>query len=85
MWSKVKNSNYVGELGGIGLNPLNTEADTLDTIEVGNKLGAAHIGIGDSLDFGQRISSDMHLNATMIDVTVEVDGTAVVADNQILV
>jgi len=85
MWAKVENANYVGELGGIGLNPLNAPSDKIDALEVMMKLGAAHIGFGDSLDFGQRIASEMHLNGTMLDVTIEVDGKAVVSDEKILV
>jgi len=85
MWAKVENANYVGELGGIGLNPLNAPSDKIDALEVMMKLGAAHIGFGDSLDFGQRIASEMHLNGTMLDVTIEVDGKAVLTDNKILV
>lgn len=85
MWSEVENANYVGELGGIGLNPLNTPADRLDAIEVMMKMGVAHIGFGDSLTYGHRVASKMHLNGSMLDVTIEVDGKPVVADNQILV
>jgi len=85
MWAKVENANYVGELGGIGLNPLNAPADRIDALEVMMKLGCAHIGFGDSLDFGQRISSEMHLNGTMLDVTIEVDGKPVIAENKILI
>lgn len=85
LWANIRNANYIGELGGIALNPLNKLSGRMDTVEESMKLGAAHIGFGDSLTYGDRVSSKLHLNGTMLDITVEVDGRTVVSNNQILV
>jgi len=85
LWANIKNANYIGELGGIGLNPLNKLSGRMDTVEESMKLGVAHIGFGDSLTYGDRVSSKLHLNGTMLNITVKVDGRTVVSNNQILV
>ena len=85
MWAQVENANYIGELGGIGLNPKAKVSGRLDANEESMMLGAVHIGFGDSLTYGGRVSSRMHLNGVITNVTVEVDGRPVVADGQIRV
>ena len=85
MWARTENANYIGELGGIGLNPMAKATGRLDANEESMMLGAVHIGFGDSLTYGGRVSSRMHLNGVITNVTVEVDGRAVVADGQIRV
>jgi len=85
MWEGVENANYVGELGGIGINPKARLTGRIDAIEEQMKLGSVHIGLGDSLTYGDRVSSKMHLNATFINATVEIDGKAIIAENRILI
>lgn len=82
IWKNVKNSNYVGELGGIGINPLNKFSGRIDAIEEQMKLGVAHIGFGDSLTYGDKISSKLHLNGSITNIHIIVDGRTLVKNNK---
>jgi len=82
IWKNVKNSNYVGELGGIGINPLNKFSARIDAIAEQMKLGVAHIGFGDSLTYGDKISSKLHLNGSIIDIHIIVDGKTLIKNNK---
>lgn len=82
IWSKIKNSNYVGELGGIGINALNKLSGRLDAIEEQMRLGVAHIGFGDSLTYGDKVSSKMHLNGSILDIHILVDGKTIIKDDK---
>lgn len=82
IWGNVKNSNYVGELGGIGINPLNKFSGRIDAIEEQMKLGVAHIGFGDSLTYGDKISSQLHLNGSITNIHIIVDGKTLIKNNK---
>jgi leucyl aminopeptidase (aminopeptidase T) len=85
MWNDVENANYIGEIGGIGLNPKCELTGRPDALEESMKLGSVHIGFGDSLSYGGEIYSKMHLNGVLLDVTIEIDGKAIIDRGELLV
>lgn len=85
MWKDVENANYLGEIGGIGLNPKCELTGQPDALEESMKLGCVHIGFGDSLSYGGEIYSKMHLNGVLLDVTIEIDGKTIVDGGKLLV
>lgn len=78
----VENATNIAELG-IGLNP---KAKLIGEIyESKKRLGTIHIGIGDNTwGYGGDVSSDIHLDGLMLDVTLELDGQTVIKDGQLL-
>jgi leucyl aminopeptidase (aminopeptidase T) len=77
----VPNARNFAELG-IGLNPAARLND--DITESKKRLGTAHVALGDSASgYGGTVQCDVHLDAMILDVTIEVDGARVVDDGHL--
>jgi leucyl aminopeptidase (aminopeptidase T) len=79
----VPGATNLGELG-IGLNPAARISD--DITESKKKAGTAHFALGDNAGgYGGVVESAIHVDGMLFDVTITIDGAAVVKDGQVLV
>jgi leucyl aminopeptidase (aminopeptidase T) len=78
----VEGATNIAELG-IGLNP---EARVGEEItEAKKRLGTAHFALGDNAGgYGGVVDCPLHLDGLLLDVTVELDGQAVVLDGKLV-
>ncbi len=77
----VPGGTNIGELG-IGLNPAARISD--DITESKKRAGTAHFALGDNAGgYGGVVESAIHLDGMLFDVTVMIDGEAVVQDGQV--
>jgi leucyl aminopeptidase (aminopeptidase T) len=79
----VLGARNIAELG-IGLNPAARIGD--DITETKKRAGTAHFALGDNAGgYGGVVQSPVHLDGMLFDVTVTIDGDAVVRDGRVLV
>jgi leucyl aminopeptidase (aminopeptidase T) len=79
----VPGATNVAELG-IGLNPAARVG--ADITETKKRAGTAHMALGDNAGgYGGVVECDLHLDGMLFDVTIEIDGEAVVFDGEVLV
>jgi leucyl aminopeptidase (aminopeptidase T) len=79
----VPGATNVAELG-IGLNPAARVG--ADITETKKRAGTAHMALGDNAGgYGGVVECDLHLDGMLFDVTVEIDGDAVVRGGTVLV
>ena len=76
----VPGATNIGELG-IGLNPAARISD--DITESKKRLGTAHLALGDNAGgYGGVVESPVHLDGMLLNVSVWIDGTALILDGQ---
>jgi leucyl aminopeptidase (aminopeptidase T) len=79
----VTGGTNIGELG-IGLNP--AARVNGDITETKKRIGTAHLALGDNAGgYGGVVESPVHLDGMLFDVTITIDGEAVVRDGEVLV
>jgi leucyl aminopeptidase (aminopeptidase T) len=79
----VPGATNIGELG-IGLNPAARISD--DITESKKQVGTAHFALGDNAGgYGGVVESPIHVDGMLFDVTITIDGEAVVRDGEVLV
>jgi len=78
----IPNATNLAELG-IGLNPCARLND--DITESKKRLGTAHLALGDSASgYGGTTRCDVHLDAMVLDVTIEIDGVRIIDQGRVL-
>jgi leucyl aminopeptidase (aminopeptidase T) len=78
----VPGATNIAELG-IGLNPAARISD--DITESKKKVGTAHFALGDNAGgYGGVVECPLHLDGMLFDVTITVDGEAIVRDGVVL-
>jgi len=79
----VTGATNIAELG-IGLNPAARVSD--DITETKKREGTAHFALGDNAGgYGGVVESPVHLDGMLFDVTITVDGEAIVRDGEVCV
>jgi hypothetical protein len=68
---------------GLGANPL-IQALTGNPLLDEKKYGSAHIKLGDNIDMGGTVKSDVHCNLVCLSAEVRIDGKPVIGENKIV-
>jgi hypothetical protein len=68
---------------GLGANPL-IRALTGNPLLDEKKLGSVHIKLGDNIDMGGAVKSDIHCNLVCLSAEVQIDGKAILRDDQVV-
>jgi len=75
------NASNIAEFG-IGTVPRGKVTGALDDKRL---LGTAHIAVGDNHSIGGIVTSNIHLDAVTLDVTIELDGKAIIQDGKLVI
>jgi hypothetical protein len=68
---------------GLGANPLIHQLTGNPLLDE-KKLGSVHIKLGDNIDMGGTVKSDIHCNMVCLNAEVRIDQKAILAENQVV-